>query len=252
MVKVRPPPRLVIVPEPRSRRWPLAWRVALAGAWIASLVGAWYWAGDRAAPELRDARKELEATRKAYALQTRELERLRQREAILARSDQISRTANREVQRALTEREAEIANLRENLAFYERLVGATGQPKGLHVHSTEFQREAGGTWRYQVTLTQSLNRGAISSGTLRLSIEGVRDGKLATLDWGQLHQRPDAPPQRYSFRYFQQIEGSVMLPADFTPQRVRVSLSGDGAPVEQTFAWQGQAVGADTRVATFH
>lgn len=251
MVKVRPPPRFVIVPEPRSRRAPLSWRLALALAWIASLVAVWHAAVYRAAPELHAARGELETLRKAHAQQTRELERLRQREAILARSDQISRTANREVQRALAEREAEIANLRENLAFYERLVGATGQPKGLNVHSTEFRREAGGTWRYQVTLTQSLNRGGISSGTLKLAIEGVRDGKLTTLDWDQLHQRAGAPPQRYSFRYFQQVEGSVMLPADFTPQRVRVSLSGNGAPVEQTFAWHGEAA-ADTRVAAFH
>ncbi len=78
-------------------------------------------------------------------------------------------------------------------------------------------------------LTQNLNRGAISQGQMRFTVEGVRNGKLATISWDDLHQRSKVPGQDYSFRYFQQLTGSVMLPADFTPQRVRVTLgSGTG------------------------
>ncbi|MFX5839876.1 DUF6776 family protein, partial [Acinetobacter baumannii] len=83
---------------------------------------------------------------------------LQQKLATLARSDQISREANRDLQSTLAERDEEIAGLRADVAFYERLVGATAQPKGLAVHAAEFRREGAGTWRYQVTLTQSLNR----------------------------------------------------------------------------------------------
>ena len=54
------------------------------------------------------------------------------------------------------------------------------------------------------------------------------------------------PPQDYAFRYFQQLEGSVMLPPDFTPQRVRVSLRGEGAAVDQTMAWTGASATGDT------
>lgn len=251
MVKVPPPPRYVVVPQ-RAPRSPLRWRIALGALWAATLAGAWALAQYRAAPALGATRAELADARAALGRQQRELDRLRQREATLALSDAISRKANREVQRALAEREEEIANLRENLAFYERLVGATAQPKGLAVHAAEFRREGAGTWRYQVTLTQSLNRGAVSSGMLKLAVEGVRAGKLTTVGWDELHQRAGAPAQRYSFRYFQQLEGSVMLPVGFTPQRVRVWLSGDGAPVEQSFAWTEAAAGGNARVAAFH
>ncbi|HZH43766.1 MAG TPA: DUF6776 family protein [Lysobacter sp.] len=251
MVRIAPPPRYVAVPAGASRRW-RGGRVLLAVVWLASVLVAWFVAERQAAPALAETRAALAELRRESAAQRRELERLRQRETLLARSDEISRRANRDVQRQLTERDAEIAHLRENLAFYERLVGASGERRPLTVHTAQFRREAGGTWRYQVTLTQSLNRGAISEGALRLAVEGVRDGRLATLGWDELHQRRGAPAQRYAFRYFQQLEGSVMLPAGFTPQRVRVSLSGDGGPVEQTFAWADTAGGGDARRATFH
>ncbi|MNV49012.1 hypothetical protein D3C71_1409470 [compost metagenome] len=89
-----------------------------------------------------------------------------------------------------------------------------------------------------MVLTQNLNRGAISQGQMRFSVEGVKDGKLTTVSWDDLHQRKSVPGQEYSFRYFQQLDGSVMLPRDFTPQRVRVSLSGPGGGATQTFDWK--------------
>jgi hypothetical protein len=60
----------------------------------------------------------------------------------------------------LADKDEQIASLRADVAFYERFVGSGGERKGLSVHSAEFEREAGGSWRYQVVLTQSLNRGA--------------------------------------------------------------------------------------------
>ena len=68
---------------------------------------------------------------------------------------------------------------------------------------------------------------------MRFSVEGVRNGQMATVDWDELHQKPATAGQEYSFRYFQQLNGNVMLPRDFTPQRVKVMLRGEGANVSQ-------------------
>jgi hypothetical protein len=100
-----------------------------------------------------------------------------------------------------------------------------------------FRQQEGGGWKYIVTLTQNLNRGVISGGEMRFSVEGVKDGKLSTISWGQLLQKSSAGGQAYSFRYFQQLEGNVMLPQGFTPQRVTVSLRGGGQSVDQKFDW---------------
>jgi hypothetical protein len=210
------------------------WLLLLAVAWLLSLAATWWLASRLAAPPM-PAPVVAGAPAPAAAGDGAELRKLRQQVATLKRSDQISRNANVGLQTTLAEREEEISGLRADVDFYERLVGSTGQRQGLRVHEAVFEPEAGGTWHYTITLTQNLNRGAISKGGLRFSVEGVRAGKLVTVKWDELLQKANAPAKPFSFRYFQQIEDSVMLPAGFTPQRVKVSLSGG---VEQSFPWQ--------------
>lgn len=163
---------------------------------------------------------------------------LEQRVTTLARSDQISREANRDLQGALAEREEEISGLRADVAFYERFVGSTAQRRGLSVHELLLQPSGDNVWHFTATLTQNLNRGAVSRGGLKLSIEGTRDGKLERLDWVDLRQQHDAPPVEYSFKYFQQVEGDVLLPKGFSPVRVSAHLDpAGGSEIEQSFTW---------------
>lgn len=170
-------------------------------------------------------------------LQT-EVDQLEQRVTTLSRSDQISRDANRDLQGTLAERDEEIAGLRADVAFYERLVGATAQRRGLNVHELKLQPQAGQAWHFTATLTQNLNRGAVNAGDLRLLVEGTQDGRLKRLAWSDLRQQPGAAGVPYSFKYFQQIEGDLMLPAGFEPVRVIVQLKpGNGPVVEQSFTW---------------
>lgn len=214
------------------------WRVLVALAWGVTLAATWWWASHTAAPRLAAAQAELEQARNQVREQTGRLNALAQRETSLGVSDRISRTANQELQESLAQRDEEIASLRADVAFFERLVGETAPRKGLSVHVAEFTRGSGGTWHYQIMLTQTLNRGAISEGQMRFAVEGVRKGQLATVSWEDLHQRPGMAGQAYSFRYFQQLNGNVMLPDDFTPQRVRVRLVGGEASMEQTLDWK--------------
>lgn len=235
-------PRFVIVPHRPHIRVLLVAGLAL---WLLSLVGMYSWATLRAAPGLAKAQESLRVNIKRAAQAEALVKQLRQNVATLRRSDQISRSANTELQASLAEREEEVSGLRADVAFYERLVGATGQRRGLSVHEAVFTPEVGGTWRYTVTLTQNLNRGAISKGEARVSVEGVSGGRLRSLRWEDLLQKPGAPGQPFSFRYFQQLEGSVVLPQGFTPQRVRVQLRSDGSTVDQAFPWQAEAPRGD-------
>lgn len=223
-----------------ARSWRRIGLVVALLAWAGSLVLAWQWAGNRAAPGLAQAQRALAEARRSGGSERAELDDLRQEVATLKRSDQISRNANLELQNALAEREEEVSGLRADLDFYERLVGSTGQRQGLRVHEAVFAPESGGTWHYTVTLTQNLNRGAISKGSMRFVVDGVRDGKLGTVGWDELSQVKNAPGKAFSFRYFQQLEDSVMLPPGFTPQRVRVTLDGNAGRIEKAFTWEAR------------
>ncbi|MBN8505727.1 MAG: hypothetical protein J0L58_14755 [Burkholderiales bacterium] len=171
------------------------------------------------------------------AVRTR-ADRLSQEVSTLRRSDQISRDANRDLERTLAERDEEIASLRADIAFYERFVGATGQRRGLSVHTLEMRRQDGDAWHFVATLTQNVNRGAVNDGRLTLSVEGTRGDRMEKLAWATLRKQANAPGQPYSFKYFQQLEGEVLLPADFKPLRVTVRLvPQSGSAVEQSFPW---------------
>ncbi|GGZ65033.1 hypothetical protein GCM10008101_18480 [Lysobacter xinjiangensis] len=212
-------------PTPTAARAGLGLVVALGVFLLALLFGAWgVWQVARGGrPPACNA--------KATAL-------LEQRVATLGRSDQISRDANRQLQSTLADREEQIAQLRADVDFYERLVGATGQRHGLSVHALRMQRQAGNAWHFTAVLTQNLDRAAVSTGELTLSVEGSRGGRMQTLDWNALRQQPKAPGTPFSFRYFQEVEGDVLLPADFAPVRVSVHLKPRGrAAVDHAVTW---------------
>lgn len=173
-----------------------------------------------------------------------ELKALKQELANSQRSEFISRAANNQIQTALAEKDEQIAGLKADLDFYENLVGSSGRRHGLIVHDAEFQLAGDGAWQYAITLTQNINRGGITAGRMHFDVDGVIDGKLKTIGWKDLLQNSGAPNQPFSFRYFQLLEGNVMLPAGFIPQHVRVTLGGSFGTIEKSFDWQPKKPGA--------
>lgn len=228
-------PRFSIVSQKPYARYLLP---AAAVLWLV-LAAAWAWLLWRGQhTDSGRLRAELGAVRGQLGDARDELAALKQRLANAERAEFISRSANNQVQGSLAEKEEQIAGLKADLDFYERLVGAGGRRHGLSVHDAEFAPDAGGAWRYTVTLTQNINRGGVTSGLMRFGIEGVQGGKLKRVEWGTLVGSPGSTGQKFAFRYFQQLEGSILLPAGFTPQRVRVSVNGSSGTREQVFDWR--------------
>lgn len=229
-------------------RPPVDWHVRLpviaAVVFVLALAFGGWGVWRVVSPASTDIRARLADSEHARGQLQRQFDEVKQQVATLGRSDQISRDANRDLQGTLSERDEEIAGLRADVAFYERLVGATSQRRGLAVHALKMEPQNDSAWHFQATLTQNLNRGAVSSGRLSLSIEGSRDGRLQTLDWSGLRQQENAAGVEFSFKYFQQVKGDVFLPVGFTPVRVRVRLQPrSGSTVEQSFTW-AEATGA--------
>jgi hypothetical protein len=176
---------------------------------------------------------------------------LQNRLAILQRDRQVSQIADRVLQKDLADRDEKIRSLRAEQTFYAKLVGAAAQPGALSVNNMTLTPLAKThAWNFTVTLTHSAEAAKEIQGTLSLAIEGVRADKLATLDWPALAGANAGEGLPFDFKYFQQVQGTLMLPADFTPNRVRVTLQPQGgATVTRTLAWDevvqsGGAAGA--------
>ncbi len=182
---------------------------------------------------------ELEAANK-------EINDLKGRVAMAARSEQVAKAAVTDLQQTLRDREEEIDGLRADLAFYGRLVGG-GKREGLAVHALRLKPlKDSQAWNFTATLTQNFKRGDQVDGRLSMTVEGVAGGKLQTLDWAALTQGQQGAGIEYGFKYFQQVGGTIMFPAGFAPNRVVVRADGDGAHVEQEFQWQDAIKGEES------
>lgn len=214
-------------------------RKVLVAVFIAAIAFGLWGAWRVLMPGSGDVRARLSASERERTSLREQLEQAQQQVATLGRSDQISRDANRDLQGTLAERDEEIAALRADVDFYERFVGSTAQRRGLTVHELKLQPRGDNVWHFTATLTQNLNRGVVNNGELSLAVEGTLGGRLQRLDWPSLRQQADAEGIGYSFRYFQQVEGDLVLPKDMRPVRIHARLVPEGGRmVEQSFPWE--------------
>lgn len=232
-MNIRPPPRYVVQSldsrASRRRRW--LW---LALVWAGSLVmvaAAVYLAVDRgplASPD-RTAERQLRSDN----------DDLRQQVATLTQSEQVARVAASSLKDTLADREEQISGLRADLAFYSALVGGGAQREGLQVQGVHVQQVGRSrAWNFTITLTQNAKRGEETRGTLKVAVEGIRGDHLARLEGSVIGGSEQKDGLGFAFKYFEQIHGTLMLPADFTPNRLRIAVAPQrGATVDSTVDW---------------
>ncbi|HET6631703.1 MAG TPA: DUF6776 family protein [Rhodanobacteraceae bacterium] len=231
--------------DPAAHRRRLAGTVAGLCA-LALLVGAFGFAlGRFSAPPART----LVAPQPLPAPVASANQALAQQVATLKQSEKVSRIAAAKLRETLAEREQEITGLRADVAFYSRLVGSGERAAGVAVHGVDVAPIAGShAYTVTVTLTESAHRGRDNSGRVRLAVEGVQDGKLSVLQGTELGGRNSDDGLAYAFKYFQQLHTTVVLPAGFVANRLRVTVQPKGASdVQRTIAW---ADALDSRVAS--
>lgn len=236
MVRIAPIPRLVVRELDSGIRW-RRWLLLFA-LWAASLALAWLHGRDFVStPAVRSAADPAAKRNDLQSLNT-ELEAVRSRLAVAERAEQVAQAATLTLQENLREREQEIAALRADLGFYQRLVGGSDRRTlGVHTVTLEAVPDTR-TFNFVLTLTQNLKKSALTAGTAQIALEGVRDGTVVTLPWRELSAANGSADLRFSFKYFQRLEGMLTLPAGFVPNRILVSASTSGGErTQQAFAW---------------
>ncbi len=233
-MSTRPPPRYVVqaVDDPAVRRRQWLW---LALAWLASLlvVGAGVYLATDRGPLSSPGRTENRQLRHDNAT-------LQQQVATLTRSLQVSQVATQSLKDTLARREEKINGLRADLAFYSHLIGGGAQHHGLRIQNVHLTRVGDSrAWNIAITLTHNVKRGSEVKGSVEVAVEGILDGKLTRLPWSRLSGHAASAGLDFEFRYFQQIHGTLMLPAGFVPNRLRVEADpANGQAVVSKVDWK--------------
>ncbi len=168
-----------------------------------------------------------------------EIEQLREQKAQLERAAQIERQAYSELDINLKALQAEILELKEELAFYRGIVSPRDASRGLRLQSFTLAQNGARSYRYKVVLTQVLKNDRLAKGRVKLYVEGLQGNKPRSLDLHTLSEN-SVKELSYRFKYFQNLEGDLHIPAGFRPLRASVQILPRGRRqemIEKTIDW---------------
>jgi len=111
--------------------------------------------------------------------------------------------------------ESKNQQLRDDLAFFEKLMPASGDAIAIRGLSAEVL--AGTQLKWQVLLIQPAKNPPLFKGKLELMLAGTLDGKPWTMD-------VPADSQQLSFRQYRRVEGMVDLPAQAVVKNVSAKV----------------------------
>lgn len=181
---------------------------------------------------------------RAHRLAARNAELESQNQSLVAQQ-QTANTAVAALKQAMASRDAEMQTLKQEQAFYARLIGIDGSRSGLGVHSIALTPVKNtNAWNFTVTLVNTAENADSARGKLTVAVEGVQNGKLTTLDWAHLSGSSGKDGIPFAFKFFQQVQGSLALPKGFVPNRIAVTLQPDGgASVTRKLDWSEALAG---------
>jgi len=125
----------------------------------------------------------------------------------------------------LAESRGVIDELEGELAFYREVMAPEERRQGVVVRAPRFIATSDPLrWRYAVVVQQGRPTEARFAGELRLRVVGRALGEMRVLPLADLDDGLAGEPLPVNFRYFQRFEGELLLPPEFTPERVEIDV----------------------------
>jgi len=149
-----------------------------------------------------------------------------------------------EVARAMGDLQAQVAKQSQELAFYRGVVAQGAANLGVKIEELRITAAPQpNVYVAHMALVRSGRAETLAAGTLLLSVDGELAGGEKTLDLPTLTGGRQQS-LRYDFRYFQDFDQELTLPAGFKPAHLVVEVHSnrkDVTPLSQTFLWSIEA-----------
>jgi hypothetical protein len=167
---------------------------------------------------------------------------LRRQVAILDRSSVMDQRATEEVQTTIIGLRDRVAQLEQDIVYYRQVVSAETEDTGLIISQLDIDatRESN-RYRYKLVLRQQDADGDTSLiGHVNINLVGSQGEEQQILSLRDLSAEQDQLNIRLRFKYFQNIEGELVLPDNFVPDRLQVaavSVEPVEKSINQNFSW---------------
>ncbi len=135
----------------------------------------------------------------------------------------VEQLANIKAQELLKEAAEQKFEVKKQLAFYEKIMAPEKEAAGLFVENINIvASKTPNQYHFQVTLVQQQLKRRYSKGYIELVFEGQQDNKAVKFALSEVAEL-SKKDLKFSFQYFQIINGEFTLPPNFTPERVLIS-----------------------------
>ncbi len=216
-------------------------RGAIVLTLVAIIAGMWWWGFDfgqifggfnRKEVEARLVSLEDEATKlRAEALD------LRARNSTLESEIAMTRGSQEAQQRQTVELSGENAQLKEELAFLQKLVSDSSKQTGLQLQRLSVERDSDEMWRYKLLIVRGGSPKDEFEGNvvLQITLAPIQGAPAGT--HGSILMLPEDQPETKSalslkFKYYQRVEGRIRVPDGMrvTAVTARAFETGQGSP----------------------
>lgn len=167
---------------------------------------------------------------------------LKQEIALLATHRQIDQEAYTVVEANLIDLQRKIQEQRDAIAFYRGIVSPSDGGRGLRVQDFKVTRgKDERQFHMRLVLVQVMQHDRRVKGEVEFSLEGSQDGVATTYSLKELLPTDARSNWPFAFRYFQDFDRVLILPAGFTPEKINIEVKSRTksiASVKQSFLWQ--------------
>jgi hypothetical protein len=170
-----------------------------------------------------------------------EVSDLRSSFAILDRSSMVDQRASDEAQATIATLRSKIGQLEQDVTFYRQVMAPEGEETGLVIAQPEISSsDVMNRYQYKLVFRQQGQQARVLEGSAGVNIVGSLNGEEHTYPLEQLSEFDELTGFKLNFRYFQNVEGQLLLPEGFTPEKIEISAT-SAKPVEKTvsrtFSW---------------
>ena len=172
---------------------------------------------------------------------TAQMDILRQDIVNSEQASDVDRQALEEVQGTLMNLRESIAQLEEDVLFYKQIMSPENNEKGLMIGQLDlFNTVEANRIRYRLELRQAGSNDNLVAGYANVNILGTQDRQEISIPLRSLAVEESQLDIKLQFRYFQNIQGDMVLPDEFEPLGVQIVAVDEGdneKTVQKSFAW---------------
>jgi hypothetical protein len=232
--------KMVVVPYRPGRRFALVTLLVL-GAGAGAVGGFMFGYTNTLRIQQSEQATQQELSEQLISTETENAE-LRRQVAILDRSSVMDQLASEVVQETLLNLRGRVGQLEQDVVYYRQVVSAEIEDTGLVISQLDIDatREAN-RYRYKLVLRQQDADGdTFLTGYVNVNLVGSQGEEQQILSLRELSAEQDELNIRLRFKYFQNIEGELVLPDNFVPDRLQVAAVSSepvGKSINQDFSW---------------